>query len=277
MRVTTRALPLAVVVLAAVVPALSAQSVQEVVDGMYAAFERQARGVNDYTLVQDAMGVESTAYFVKEMVDGRSFFRPQEVSGRGFGMTFSDDDTGLSEVYEMGPQLVEHGRYAGRETVDGTSVHVIVVDDVTQLDMASPGDTGDMDFTPKSGRFMVEADRMVPRGFELDGEAQTPEGPREVSMRVDLLDYRSVEGLLVPYRTVATIEGLAAMIDPEAREQLAEMEAQLEAMPESQRQMMEQMLGDQLSRLRDMIESGGPMVIEVVVTDVRVNAGPPRQ
>jgi len=29
--------------------------------------------------------------------------------------------------------------------------------------------------------------------------------------------------------------------------------------------------------LREMIEGGGPMTIEVVVTDVRVNAGPPRQ
>lgn len=266
-----------VVALATAAPPLAAQSLQEVVDGMYAAFERQAQGVDDYTLVQDAMGVESTAYFVKEIVGGRSYFRPREVSGRGFGMTFSDDDTGMGEVYEIGPQLLEHGRYGGREDVDGTSVHVIVVDDVSQLDIASPSGDDDMEFTPRSGRFMVEVDRMVPRRFELDGEAQTPEGPREVAMRVDLLDYRSVEGLLVPYRTVASIEGLAAMVDPESREQLAEMEAQLEAMPQEQREMMQRMLGDQLSRLREMIEGGGPMVIEVVVTDVRVNAGPPRE
>jgi hypothetical protein len=48
-------------------------------------------------------------------------------------------------------------------------------------------------------------------------------------------------------------------------------------MPAAQREMMERLLGDQLSRLREMIEGGGPMVIEVVVTEVRVNAGPPRQ
>lgn len=269
-------LVVALVALGTSTPQASAQSVQEVVDGMYAAFERQAEGIDDYTLVQSVMGFDATSYFEKETADGRSTFRMKESDAEGLGMSFGDEDAGLGELHSIGPELVEHGRYAGREQIDGTQVHVIVVDDITQLDLATPEGPEEMEFTPKSGRFFIDAERMVARRIEIDGEGHAENGPQPIAMRMDLLDYRSVEGLLVPYRTVVTIEGLQAMMDPEMQAQLEEMERQLEQMPESQRAMMERMMGETLERMKQMMgDDGEPMVIEVTVSDVRVNTGPP--
>ena len=275
MRALFRCLPVvSLLALGSGAPA-AAQSVAEVIDEMYASFERQAEGIDDYTLVQSVMGFETTSYFVKEMVDGRPVFRIQEAEAEGTGMSF-DADAGFAEFYSIGPDLVEHGSYGGREQIDGTDVHLIVVDDVTQLDFETPEAPDDMEFTPTSGRFYVDADRMMPRRVELDGEARTDSGTHPLSMRMDLLDYRSAEGLLIPFQTVVTIDGMQAMMDPEMRAQLEEMERELEQMPPDQREMMERMLGEQLERMKQMMSGDGePMVIEIVVEEVRVNAGPP--
>lgn len=252
-----------------------AQSVAEIVDGMVSAFERQTEGIENYTVVQNVMGFETTSYYVKEMVEGRPVFRLQEMETSSRDMSFGED-AGFAEMYAMGPDLVEYGRYGGSEQVDGTATHVIVVDDLTQLDFATPEAPEDVDFTPTTGRFFVDAERWVPRRVELDGEARTDSGTNPLSMRMDLLDYREVEGLLVPYRTVVTIDGVQAMMDPEMQAQLEEMQRELERMPAEQRAMMERMLGGQIERMKEMMGGDGePMVFELTVDEVRVNAGPP--
>lgn len=254
-----------------------AQSVAEVVDDMVSAFERQTGGIENYTIVQTVMGFETVSYYVKEMVDGRPVFRLEEVEASTGGMSFGED-AGFAEMYAMGPDLVEHGRYGGRERIDGTQTHVILVDDLTQLDFAAPEAPDDVDFTPTTGRFYVDAERFVPRRIEVDGETRTDSGTNPLSLRMDLLDYRDVEGLLVPYRTVVTIDGMQAMMDPEMRAEFEEMQRELERMPAEQRAMMEQMLGGQLERMQEMMAGDGePMVFELTVDEVRVNAGPPGQ
>ena len=87
-------------------------------------------------------------------------------------------------------------------------------------------------------------------------------------------DYREVDGLLLPYRTVIRLDGIEAMIDPEMQAQMEEMRKQLESMPEAQREMMERMMAGQMENLENMMNGEG-MTIEVTVTEVRVNAGPP--
>jgi hypothetical protein len=68
------------------------------------------------------------------------------------------------------------------------------------------------------------------------------------------------------------------MIDPETQAQLREMEEQLAALPPEQRQMMERMMGQQLEQLRQMAAGGGDMMsIDMKVSDVRVNSGPPNE
>lgn len=278
MRRTLRSIPTTLALIALVGSGVSAQSVSDVVEDMYAAYERQVEGIDNYTLVQSVMGFESTSYFEKEMVDGRPVFRMRgaAASGSGFNFSLGGDDTGAGDVYMFGPDLIEHGRYDGREQIDGNSVHVIAIDDLSQLELAQQSTPDDMEFQPRNGRMFIDAEMLVPRRMEFVGDAMTPSGESEVTVTVDLLDIRSVDGLLVPYHTSMQISGLQAMIDPEMQAQLREMEQQLAALPAEQRQMMERMMGAQLEQLRQMVSGGGDaMSVEVTVSEVRVNSGPP--
>ena len=164
MRRTVRIIPTSIALAALFCVGVSAQSVSDIVEDMYDAYERQAEGVDNYTLVQSVMGFESTSYFVKEMVDGHPVFRMAEsaTSGDGFNFSLGGEDTGAGDVYVFGPELIEHGRYDGREQIDGRGVHVIAIDDLSQLALAQQPTPDDMDFVPRNGRLFVDAEMLVP-------------------------------------------------------------------------------------------------------------------
>jgi len=276
MRAFSRHVPVALLVaLVAAAPA-AGQSVQSIVEKMYDAHTRSAEGIDNYTLVQSVMGVESLSYFEKEVVDGHPQFRLRQTALTSGGMAVGGDDFGPGDIFEIGPDLIEHGRYAGQEQIDGTTAHVIAVDDLSQVDFGPPASPDEMDFVPLQGRLYVDAARDVPLRMEFDGRATTPQGEHDVTMQMNMLDYRDTEGLLLPFHILVTIDGFQEMIDPEMREQLAEFERQMESMPQEQRAMMEAMMGDRMESIRAMMAGGdGPMTIEIRVTEVRVNSGPP--
>ena len=252
------------------------QSVADIVDRMYEAYERQAAGVDNYTLVQTMMGLESVNYFEKEMVGGKPVFRLKNAGMGGFRFGLGDEDAGQGDIFLIGPDLVEHASYAGRDQIDGSSVHVLAIDDLSALDIAQPTAPDGMDFVPKSGRIFIDDQIMAPRRMEFVGDATADDGVHEVTMRMDLEDYRDVEGLLIAHHTVIQIEGLGAMIDPEMQAQFEAMEKQLADIPPEQRQMVERMMGPQMEQMRQMMSGGDDgMTMEVTVTDVRVNSGPP--
>ena len=261
------------VVLIVPAPALG-QSVSDIVEQMYEAFEQRAEGVDNYTLVQRTMGFETASYFEKEIVDGRPVFRVREGNTEGFSFSLSDEGVGQGDIFLIGPDLIEHGEYAGRDEIDGNPVHVLFVPDLTALELGPPTGSEDMDFEPRSGRIYVDAELMVPRRLEFEGVATTDTGTHDVTMRMNMQDYREVDGLLMAYRTVMEVDGFQAMVDPEMQAQLEEMEAQMANMPEAQRAMMERMMGGQMEKLREAMGGDGPMTVEVEVTEVRVNSGP---
>ena len=276
MRRVLRGISTSLVLCALVATSVAGQSVADIVDRMYEAYERQAAGVDNYTVVQTIMGFESVDYFEKEMVDGRPVFRRSNAGGGGFSFGIGDEDAGQGDIFLIGPDLVEHARYAGREQIDGSSVHVLAVDDVSALDIAPQTGSDDMDFVPRRARIFIDDEIMALRRMEFVGDATTDDGVHEVTMRMDLLDYRDVSGLLIPHHTVMEIEGFGAMIDPGMQAQFEEMERQLADLPPEQRQMMERMMGPQIEQMRQMMSGGdGGMTVEVRVTDVRVNSGPP--
>ncbi len=269
-----RSVPAALALLAIASTHLAAQSVADIVERMYDSYERQAAGVDNYTLVQSVLGIETTSYFQKEVVDGRPVFMLRDSDTGGFSFSLGDDQAGIGDFFLWGNELIEHGRYAGQEQIGTSAVHVLAVDDLSQLDIAQPTTPDDMEFEPRTARIFVDDALMVPRRMEFVGDARTNTGPHEVTVRIDLENYLPIESLLVPYRTVVNIEGLGAAIDPEMRAQLEEMERQLAAMPADQRQMMERMLGPQMEQIQQMMAGGGDaMTIEVTVVDVVLNAG----
>ena len=260
---------------ALLVPAgsVAGQSVESVIDDMYEAFEERAAGIDDYTIVQSVMGFETTLYFVKEMVEGRPVFRLQRSAMGSMAFSLGGEDVGQGDVFLYGPDLIEHGRYAGTEDVEGVESHVLAVDDLSALDISEPSGPDDVEFEPRSGRIFVDTETFVLRRLIFVGDLQTPDGPKEVTMQMDMTDIRDVNGFLFPYRTVMTTRGFGAVVDPEMQAQLEEMERRLASVPADQRAMM----GAQLDRLRDMMGGGGDaMTVEIVVREIRVNAGPPR-
>jgi hypothetical protein len=263
---------------AALAPALSAQSVADIVGRMYSSYEHQAAGIDNYTLVQRAMGVDISNYFEKEIVDGKPIFKMRSSGMQGFSFSLGAEGVGEGDIFVLGPQLIEHGRYTGQEQIDGRTVDVIAVDDVSTLDLAQPSAPEDMKFEPKSARFFIDDETMVPRRMEMVGDATTDSGPHEMTMQMNLLDYRNEGGLLIAHRAVMEMQGLGAMVSPEMKAQFEEMQQQLAALPADRRAMMERMLGPQMEQMKKMMSGeGDSMTVEVTVTEVRVNSGPPSE
>jgi hypothetical protein len=248
-----------------------AQSAAEIVDRMLAEYERRAENVDNYTVVQDVMGFETVSYFEKEIVDGRPVFRLRSAGGMEASESVGDFD----EIYAMGDELAQRAEYAGIERVDDYDLHVLDIDSFEGLGLEQ-NVTPDSDFRPTSGRLFIDVDTYAPRRFEFEGEMTNDDGVHTVTSTVMMGDYREVEGLLLPFRTVVQVEGLGAAIDPEMRAQFEDMQRELEAMPESQRAMVEQMMAGQLEQFRAMMEDeGAPMTVQVTVREVSVNQGPP--
>ena len=267
-------LALAASVLASAATPVAGQSAGEIIDRMLDAYEARTEGIDDYTLVQRFMGFETSSYFVKEMEDGRPVFRLQESTAGDMEMEEAGPGT-LDEIYAIGEEFKRNAEYVGRETVAGNDVHVL---DITDLESTSFGRSmaQDSQFRPVSGRIYLDAETYVPRRMVFDGELTNPEGTHQVTSTMDLEDYRDHQGMLIAHRTVMTIEGLGAAIDEEARAQFEQMEEELANMPPEQRQMVEAMMSEQLEQFRAMMEGDDqPMVVEVEVQEVRVNAGPP--
>jgi hypothetical protein len=207
MRPTPRITLPALLLLAALARAAGAQSVAEVVQGMYAAAERQAEGVQDYTLTQLVMGVETFSYFEREAVDGHPVFRLQMSNGDGFSLSLAGEDYGLGDVFVYGPQLIEHARHAGLEQLGSFSVHVLAVDDAAALAIVPPSGAGDTEFRAESLRLYVDASLMVVRRLVLVGDATTAAGPAELTIQIDMESFLPIESLWVPFRTTLLVAG----------------------------------------------------------------------
>lgn len=271
MRLALRSFLFAAVSTALLAVPVAAQSPKEIFDRMLEEYERQIAGVDNYTVVQEMMGMQTVMYFEKEIVDGRPMMRMKQSSTGGV-TSASDEEDSLNELYAMMPELVDHASYGGRDRVDGHAVHVVNVTNLQDLDFGQS--MGDEDFTPTDGTFYVDAQQWIPRRMRFSGEMHTEEGPRTVTSTIDLLDYREVGGMLHPYHTTIQIEGMGAAVDPEMRAQYEEMQKQLADLPESQRAMAERMMKGQMEQIEKMM-AGGAMTIEAVVSEVRVNRGPP--
>ncbi len=184
-----------------------AQSVTEVMEGMYAAAERQAAGVQDYTLTQLVMGVETFSYFEKELIGGHPVFRLQMSDGQGFSLSLAGEEFGLGDVFLYGPRLIEHGRYEGTEPIGNFTVHVIAVDDASVLAILPPSGAGSTEFTAKSVRLYVDTTMFVPRRVVLVGEAATAAGPAELTIQIDMEGFLPIESLWVPFKTTLNVAG----------------------------------------------------------------------
>lgn len=248
---------------------LAGQSAADIVSEMLDAYESRIANVDNYTVTQTVMGFETVTRFEKEVVNGRPVFRTRSI-GAG-GMEMNSPATGVDDVYAMGEELAARARYLGRERINDYDVHVL---DVTDLSDTAFGRnvTQESEFEPTRGRVYLDVDTYAPRQFVFEGEMTRDGNVVPLTATMEMGDYREIEGMLIPYRMLTTIEGLGAAIDPETRAQFEQMQRELDAMPEAQRRMVESMMADQMKQFEAMMsDDSAPMMIEVIVTSVQVN------
>jgi len=260
----------------------SAQSAADLMRGAMDAQAARLAGVDDVTLTQDIMGMSVGVYMEKRTVGGTPVLVPVSTIMAGQVRPIPQDDMAADWANPFQQAWVERVRLEGADQVDGRPVRVLVMDDFTGLELPRmPGQTGrDADFRPKSMRFSLDDDYLI-RKVEMDAEAVQDDGTTApLHLIVYLEDYRDVDGYVHPFRTRTITEGMlgAANVDQEElRAQLEAMRRQIASTPEAQRGMMERMMGPQLERLQAMLSSEeGEMEMTMTVTDLKVNAGPPR-
>lgn len=255
--------------------ALQAQSGEEIMRTALERYEERMQGVENYTVVQEVMGFESSTYFEKQEIEGHTVFVPQEQMGSEAAQQAPDSP--YSSMFE----LAERSTHEGTETVDGERCHVVSVTDFEGVDLWSPPEgAGDGEFTPRKAVFHVDTDDYLIRKMKVDGTTTVQGESRDVSFTAHMRDYREVEGVVHPFLMEISVEGFQAGMSPEEREQMRksmeQMRAQMDQMSDQQRQMMEKMMGGKLEKMEKMLAQGS-MGATVRVKEIRVNEGPPEQ
>lgn len=252
-----------------------AQSGEDVLRTAMERHEERMAGIENYTLVQEVMGFESTTYFVREEVEGHTVFVPESHMGSEAGQRAPGNP------YGDFTELAQKATHEGTESVDGESCHVVVVTDLEGTNFfqaPEQGQAGGGDFEPEKVTFFVGTDDYLMRKMVVEGTATMQGSPREATFTAHFSDFRDVEGMVHPFKTQVSTKGLGADMSEEEmeqmRESLQEARTQMENMPESQKKMMEQMMGGQLERMEKMLASGA-MDFTVEVKEIRVNQGPP--
>lgn len=250
-------------------PPAAAQTAREVLDRALEEHRSQTEGIENYTLVQSVMGFETTTYFERRTVDGKSVLVPAATHGSEAGERVPQNP------YRLYAQLGERATLEGRTEVDGETCHVIEVTDFSGTDLSSMGPGAGGDWTPERMQLLVDTDEHLLRRMTLEG---TTSGGDAASFTVNMEDYRTVEGFSHPFRMQVSAEGFGGQMSEQERRQLRQnlekMREKMEQMPAQQRKMMERMMGGKMEKMEKMLLSG-TMDFTVEVKELRVNEGPP--
>lgn len=274
-------------VLVALIPLLApspvtAQSAGEILTRAMEAHEVRLAGIDDLVIEQEIMGFSATTYMVKEDVDGRPVLRTRSTTGIPTGAGEMDPGDVAGEiwadpwgVYKDG---IERWTMEGEGSVDGSPTWRLGLTDFEGLDWNATVPGQDAPFEPRRLLVEVEKERLIPLELEVEGEVMDGGELRPLALQMRFTDYREVEGYLHPFLMTMELDMAAAGVSADdaarARNGLEELQRQLEEMPDSQRQMVEQMMGEQLRAFEGMLAGEG-LQVELRVTDLRVNGGPP--
>jgi hypothetical protein len=276
MQIPTRFLPAVLCATIVAAPA-TAQQAKDIMNTAVEKYEQRMKGIENYTVVQDILGTAITTYFERSTVDGRTVFVPSRSSIGGGGSS-----AGTVDPYREMSRIVDRAKYEGRKDIDGLAVHAIRIDDPQDLDFGQSIARSQQgaDFTIDNMMMYLDTKDYVIRRVEMAGTMARDGKSNPITMTMDFTDYRSVEGMLHPFRTTLRMEGIAEAANisdkdlEKARASLDKLEADMAKMSDSQRQMMQRVMGGQLEKLRALVQSGGTEM-QMEVTELHVNAGPP--
>lgn len=245
-----------------------AQTAREIMDTALREYQQQTEDIQAYTVTQEVMGASITHRFVKREVEGHEVFVPAEdtVGGR--------IPRGWGNPYQMFPALGQRASLEGTTPIDDHPSWTLKVKDFSGLDLQSMTPEGARgEFEPDSITLYVDQERHLLRGLNMEGKIAAGDSSRPISVAARFRDYREVEGMMHPYVMDVSVEGMDAALSPTereaARQQLEKLEQQMDQMSDQQREMMQGMMGPQLNKLREMVESG-TMETTIRVTNVEV-------
>lgn len=259
---------------------VAAQSGPDLMRRAAAAHEERLSGVENVTIVQEMMGMETTLYMERRDIGGTATLVPVETDVGGMTVPSPEiNSSNWSAAFQ--DEWIERIRAEGTEVVDGRTLQVLVIDDFSGLDlqdMTGPG-MDDAEFLPQRSRYLLDPEDLVLRSMTMEGEVEREDGQRApVRMEMHMDDYREVDGYLHPFASRMRVSGMMEAMDAdqeEMRAQLAQMREQFDALPENQRAMLGGMLREQMERIESMMGDDGSMEMVITVRELRVNAGRP--
>jgi len=277
---TFRALTLAGMAFMALPSLLQAQSGASLMRNALEAQADRLSGIENVTITQEVMGMETSVRMEKSVVDGTPVLLPVSVTVMGMTQPIPADDAQADWANPFQEAWVERAEVVGQENMGGHTVHHLAINDFSDLDLpAMPGsEEAQGEMVPTSIEFWIDADDFVTRKVAVNMTATRPDGTTsDINMEMWMEDYRTVDGYLHPWVTRTVTQGLAESMDvdqAEARAQLEELKAQMDNMPEAQKNMLGAVLESQIQQLEAMLGGGG-MEFTITVTSVVVNSGSP--
>jgi len=234
----------------------TAQSIASVVDEMQARYTEQIETVDTYIVETNLY----TSYNKKVMTDGEPTYKT-ETNMKDGGNPIASTSTPSSAYGLQFERLKKNATYAGTQTIDGVSCHILKVDDPSKVNPDMSGsDTESM-------TYYIHVEKYVPVRVIVEQKAKKKSrgGPEPSSMTINMKNYKTTDGLTLPHRMEFVIE-----LPEEQQKQMQQMMKKMENMPEQQREQMKKMMGGKMEMMKQMM-SGDPIVVEVQNVQVNVD------
>ncbi|MBA7620370.1 hypothetical protein ES703_27719 [subsurface metagenome] len=215
---------------------LAGMTVQEVISNMQKAYEKQMKGINDFTVIQKgtggmaALAGDTITYYKKAKLEGKVVYKTRTES-EVMGMTVvaiydgkyywtTNPMTGEieKEISERDP--VEMWRnldpakthYLGEEKIEGEKVYVLKIDDPfqvmgkQQITSQYGEESEEPDEAEAWGKIWISSRTWMPLRMLMvfKGKSKEEAGGMTMIMKmtIDLKDYRQVGNMLHPYQMV---------------------------------------------------------------------------
>jgi len=258
-------------------------SVQEVISNMQKTYEKQMKGINDYTVIQKgtggvaALAGETTIYYKKAEIKGEAIYKTRTES-EAMGMSIvsiydgnynwtKNPMTGEIEkkVSEFNPGQIwknidlSKSKYLGEEEIDGEKTYILQIDNAMQV-MGNPRNfspqEGESEGTAESsGKLWISSKTWMPVRMLIIMKTKPGEGAEGMAMNTevttDLKDYRQVGSMLHPYQLVMSTA----------------MEMDTSGLSEEEKKEQEQAM----QMMQSMMSGMGSFTIETL--DLKVNSG----
>ena len=262
---------------------VAGMTVQEVISNMQKTYEKQMKGINDYTIVQKGIGGvaalagETTIYYKKAEIKGEVIYKTRtesEVMGMAMVSIYDGNYnwtknpmTGEIEKktaeYNPGQMWknidLTKSKYLGEEEIDGEKTYILQIDNALQVmgnQQAMSSQGGESEGSAEaSGKLWINSKTWMPVRMLMVMKAKPGEGAEGMAMNTemttDLKDYRQVGTMLHPYQLVMNME----------------MGIDTSGLSEEEKKEQEQAM----QMMKSMMSGMGSFSIDTV--DIKVNSG----